>query len=122
MNKILKIIIFIGKIFVVLFSLVLISLAIQAIRIKNEELKINCVSEEIPINNIDFINIYQIAKCNYNYIEIEVGNEYESTHIKALMLSFLQDHKNHNIEILIYNLNSKIYGKVVGEEISIVEK
>jgi hypothetical protein len=105
-----------GKIMMIFFSLFLIALVIMAVKLKNEEIKIPCENTDtISIsNNDDYIDVKTRSTCELQYIEIKVKDEISKENMKAIMLNVsfeLNDFTN--VEILVFNNNESLFGRII---------
>ena len=107
-----------GKIMMIFFSLFLIALVIMAVKLKNEEIKIPCENTDtISIsNNDDYIDVKTSSTCELQYIEIKVKDEISKEKMRAIMLNVsfeLNDFTN--VEILVFNNNESLFGRIIAE-------
>ena len=105
-----------GKIMMIFFSLFLIALVIMAVKLKNEEIKIPCENADtISIsNNDDYVDVKTSSTCELQYIEIKVKDEISKEKMKAIMLNVsfeLNDFTN--VEILVFNNNASLFGRII---------
>ena len=105
-----------GKIMMIFFSLFLIALVIMAVKLKKEEIKIPCENTDtISIsNNDDYIDVKTRTTCELQYIEIKVKDEISKENMKAIMLNVsfeLNDFTN--VEILVFNNNESLFGRII---------
>ena len=109
---------FLGKIFSVIFSLLLIVLVIMAVKLKTSEIRIPC--ENIGTISIlakeEYLSLDIISTCEMNYIEIKVDNEIDKEKMKVMMLDLTFEIDNfHNVEVLIYNDLECLFGKLIAK-------
>ena len=115
-KKFINILSTLGKIMMIFFSLFLIALVIMAVKLKNEEIKIPCENTDtISIsNNEDYIDVKTSSTCELQYIEIKVKDEISKEKMKAIMLNVsfeLNDFTN--VEILVFNNNESLFGRII---------
>ena len=107
-----------GKIFSVLFSLALIVLVIMAVKLKNSKIEIPCENTGTIsiLNKEEYLSLDITSTCEMNYIEIKVNNEIDKEKMKAIMvnLTFEVDDFN-NVEVLIYNDQEFLFGKLIAK-------
>lgn len=105
-----------GKIMMIFFSLFLIALVIMAVKLKNEEIKIPCENTDTIsiLKNDDYIDVKTRSTCELQYIEIKVKDEISKENMKAIMLNVsfeLNDFTN--VEILVFNNNESLFGRII---------
>ena len=105
-----------GKIFSVILSLFLIVLVIMAVKLKNSEIGIPCenMGTISILKKEEYVSLDITSTCELNYIEIKVNNEINKEKMKAIMINLTFEIDNfNNIEVLIYNDQEFLFGKLI---------
>ena len=105
-----------GKIFSVILSLFLIVLVIMAVKLKNSEIGIPCENTGTIsiLKKEEYVSLDITSTCELNYIEIKVNNEINKEKMKAIMINLTFEIDNfNNIEVLIYNDQEFLFGKLI---------
>ena len=90
----------------------------MAVKLKNSEIEIPCENTGTIsiLRKEEYLSLNITSTCEMNYIEIKVSNEINKEKMKAIMIdiSFEIDNFN-NIEVLIYNEQEFLFGKLIAQ-------
>ena len=107
-----------GKIMMIFFSLFLIALVVMAVKLRDEEIKIPCENTAtISISNKEeYVEVSTSVTCEMQYIEIKVKEDVSKEGMKAIMLNVsLELNDFTNVEILVFNKNESLFGRIVAK-------
>ena len=102
----------------ILFSFFLISLVVMAVKLRDEEIKIPCENNAtISISNKEeYVEVSTSVTCEMQYIEIKVKEDISKEGMKAIMLNVsLELNDFTNVEILVFNKNESLFGRIVAK-------
>lgn len=117
-NKPINFFIILGKIFLILFSFLLVTLVILAVKLKSEKI-------EIPRENIgtisinkdeDYVDLKITNIAELNYIEVRVNESISKQEMKIVILDLsFKINALKNVEVLVYNDNCFLFGKIINK-------
>ena len=113
-----KIFIYLGKVFTILFSFLLIALVLLAVKSKSEDIVLPCTNSETPLirKKEEYVDMSVTSTCELIYIEIKVEETIDKEKMQVLMLDLTFELTNfNNVEVLIYNTNNRLFGKLLGK-------
>jgi len=113
-----KIFIYLGKVFTILFSFLLIALVLLAVKSKSEDIVLPCTNSNTPLisKKEEYVDMNITSTCELIYIEIKVEETIDKEKMQVLMLDLTFELTNfNNVEVLIYNTNNRLFGKLLGK-------
>ena len=88
----------------------------MAVKLKNSEIEIPCENTGTIsiLKKEEYVSLDITSTCELNYIEIKVNNEINKEKMKAIMINLTFEIDNfNNIEVLIYNDQEFLFGKLI---------
>lgn len=117
-KKVVKIMIVAGKIFAILFTVLLISMVVLAFNQQKEKSRIDCVNK--PTINIkndkDYENLEITSLCDMQRIEIKVSDEFDINEMMVMIMNIsfeIEEFKN--VEVIIYNDENCLFSKILNK-------
>lgn len=115
-KKLIKVMIVLGKVFTILFSILLISLVVIAINQKKDKAMIDCVNKSTIVlkENPDFEKIETSSLCDLQRIEIKVQENIDIEEMKTIIMNIsfeLSDYEN--VEVIIYNDHQYLFARIL---------
>ncbi len=118
LKKSINLLAILGRIVLVTFSFLLIALVFMALKLKSEPIEIPCenIGTISIINKEEYLDLKVTSTCELQYIEIKVSDEISREKMKVIMLNVsLEIDEFKNVEVLIYNNEETLFGKLIAK-------